>query len=214
MNWSRLRREEPPGLRNLPAEDRPPRPAPLLTQPFEAGLTGWIVVCAAVIAELAGGAAVANQASAAIAVPVLVVPAAVASGFALLQWRQARSAGAEPASWWHLAGIAAAALAWLLWPTVPDALTRTTTLAGPGSGQAFCTTLPGAAAAGCLRRTAQAFDQHNLAWWLTGALILVAALLARRSRIAAWAAIPVALAGCQLAAYALNQVVLYYHLNL
>ena len=46
-----------------------------------------------------------------------------------------------------------------------------------------------------------------------GALILIAALLARRSRIAAWAAIPAALAGCQLATYVLNQVVLYYHLG-
>ena len=40
----------------------------------------------------------------------------------------------------------------------------------------------------------------------------IAALLARRSRIAAWAAIPAALAGCQLATYFLNQIVLYYHL--
>jgi hypothetical protein len=32
-------------------------PAPLLTRPFDAGMTGWIVVGVAVIAELAGGAA-------------------------------------------------------------------------------------------------------------------------------------------------------------
>lgn len=64
----------------------------------------------------------------------------------------------------------------------------------------------------CLRRTAQAFDHHNLVWWSTGALILIAALLARRSRIAAWGAIPAALAGCQLATWFLNQIVMYYHL--
>jgi hypothetical protein len=40
-------------------------------------------------------------------------------------------------------------------------------------------------------------EPHRL--WLTGALVLAAALLARRSRIAAWAAIPAAFAGCQLA---------------
>jgi hypothetical protein len=36
------------------------------------------------------------------------------------------------------------------------------------------------------------------------ALILIAALLARRSRIAAWTAIPAAFAGCQLASYVLS----------
>jgi len=51
---------------------------------------------------------------------------------------------------------------------------------------------------------AQAFDNHVLAWWSTGALIFIAALLARRSRIAAWAAIPAAFAGCELATYFLS----------
>ncbi len=88
----------------------------------------------------------------------------------------------------------------------------TTAVAGTSSGRAFCYVLPTTAAADCLRRTAQAFDNHNLAWWSTGALILIAALLARRSRIAAWAAIPAALAGCQLATYFLNQIVLHDHL--
>lgn len=212
MNRSWLR-GQPPGLRHLPKEDQPPRPAPLLTQPFEAGMTGWIVVGGATIAELAGGAAVANQASAAVAVPVLLIPAVVIFGFAVVQWRQARSAQAEPASWGHLAGIAAGLFTWLLWPTVPGALSGTTTLTGADSGRSFCYSLPGTAASDCLRRTAQAFDHHDLAWWFTGALILVAALLARRSRIAAWAAIPVALAGCQLATYFLNQIVLQYHLS-
>jgi hypothetical protein len=211
MNWSRLRRQ-PPGLRRLPEEDEPPRPAPWLTQPFEAGLTGWIVVCGAVIVELAGGAAVANQASTLIALLVLIIPVVVVSGFAVLQWWQVRSSRAEPAPWWHLAGIAAAALTWILWPTVPGALTGTTAISGPRSAEAFCYVLPAAEASDCVRRTAQAFDNHNLAWWTTGAVILIAALLARRSRIAAWGAIPIALAGCQIATYFLNQIVLYYHL--
>ena len=37
-----------------------------------------------------------------------------------------------------------------------------------------------------------------------GALVLAAALLARRYRIAAWAAIPAAFAGCQLARHFLE----------
>jgi hypothetical protein len=51
----------PPGLRYLPKEDWPPLPAPLLTRPFEAGLTGWVVVFGVVLAELAGGVAVASK---------------------------------------------------------------------------------------------------------------------------------------------------------
>ncbi len=212
MSWSRLRGQSP-GLRRLPESDQPPRSAPLLTQPFEAGLTGWIVVFGAMVAELAGGAAVANQTSTAIAVAVLASPVVVVFGFAVVQWWQVRSSAAETPSWWHLAGIAAAVLTWLLWPTVPGSLTGTSVLTGASNGRAFCYVLPATAASGCLRRTAQAFDSHNLAWWSTGALILIAALLARRSRIAAWAAIPAALAGCQLATWFLNQIVLQYHLG-
>lgn len=70
MNWSR-RRGHLPELRRLPKDDQPPRSMPLLTQPFKAGLTGWIVIFGGVVAELAGGAAVANQTSTAIAVLVL-----------------------------------------------------------------------------------------------------------------------------------------------
>lgn len=212
MNRSRIHKQ-PPGLRNLPREDQPPKPASRLTSPFEAGMTGWIVVSCAVIAELAGGAAVANQSSTAIALLVLLLPAVVVSVFAVMQWLQVRASGAEPANWWHLGGIAAAALTWLLWPTVPGALTGTTVLTGPDSGRSFCYALPAGAVSDCLHRTAQAFDNHNIAWWVTGALILLAALAARRSRIAAWGAIPVALAGVQLATYVLNQIVLYYHLS-
>jgi hypothetical protein len=54
-------------------------------------------------------------------------------------------------------------------------------------------------------------DGHDLVWWLTGGLILAAALLARRSRIAAWAAIPLAFAGCLLATHFLQLLLLYYH---
>jgi pimeloyl-ACP methyl ester carboxylesterase len=119
-----------------------------------------------------------------------------------------RSWGAEPASWWHLTGIAAAALTWLLWPTVPETLSGAGTLPGTTS-RSFCYGPPTTAdEADCLRRMTQAVDIHDLVWWSTGALILIAALLARRARIAAWAAIPCAFAGCEVAAYFLNQPVL------
>jgi hypothetical protein len=184
----------------------------MLTQPFAAGMTGWIVIFTAVIAELAGGAVVANQTSEAIAIAVLITPVVVVFGFAVVQWWQVTSTGAEPAPWWHLAGVAAAIVTWVIWPTVPGPLTPTTVVTGSSNARAFCYVLSGTAVPDCLRRTAEAYDQHNLAWWSTGVLILIAVLLARRSRIAAWGAIPAALAGCQLATWFLNQIVLYYHL--
>ncbi|MGH3152917.1 MAG: hypothetical protein ACRDOB_19630 [Streptosporangiaceae bacterium] len=211
MNWAR-RRGSPPELRRLPEDDQPARAVPLLTRPFEAGLTGWIVVSGGVIAELAGGAVVANRTSTQTAMLVLILPVVVVFGFAVVQWWQVRSSAAEPASWWHLAGAAAGVLVWLLWPTVPGALSGTTAVSGVSSEQAICSVLPTAEVADCIHRTTQAFDHHNLAWWVTGAVILIAALLARRSRIGAWAAIPAALAGVQLATFFLNQIVLDYHL--
>jgi hypothetical protein len=203
MLWSRLH-GLPPGLRYLPKDDWPPQAAPLLTRPFEAGMTGWVVVFGAVIAELAGGAAAATRMPAVIAVPVLIFPVAVALGFAVVQWWQARSWGTELASRWHLAGVAAAVLTWLLWPIVPGVLAGTGTLTCTGRSQAFCYVTPSTAEAAYLRSLALAADYHVVAWWSTGALILIAALLARRSRIAAWAAIPAAFAGCELATYFLT----------
>ena len=212
MNRSRLQ-GLPPGLRNLPRDDQPPGPESLLTQPFSAGMTGWVVVCGAVVAEVAAGIAVTNQTSAVIAVPVLIFPVVVAFGFAVVQWFQVRWSAAEPASWWHLAGVAAAAIIWLVWPTVPGPLAANGAVTGTSDGRVFCHVLPSDAVPECLHRAAQAFDAHDLAWWSTGAVILIAALLTRRSRIAAWAAIPAAFAGCQLATYFLSQFVLYYHLT-
>ncbi len=211
MPWSRLQKG-PPGLRRLPKADQPPGPKPLLTQAFAGGMTAWVVIFCAVIAELAGGAVVGNQASAAIAVPVLIVPVVVVFGFAVVQWWQVRSSGAERPSWWHLGGVAAAAVTWLLWPTVPGALTGTGVPGGMAQGHGFCYILPNPAP--CLHRAAQAADDHYLAFWCTGAVIVLAALLARRSRIAAYAGIPAALAGGQLSAFFLTQFVLYYHLVL
>ncbi|HEV2931867.1 MAG TPA: hypothetical protein VGY96_01930 [Streptosporangiaceae bacterium] len=109
-------------MRSFPEDDQRPTSSTLLTDPWTAGVTGWIVVFVALIAELAGGAAVANQTSATLALLVLIIPVAVAFGFAVVQWWQVRSSGTEPAGWWHLGGIAAALLVWGLWPTVPGAL--------------------------------------------------------------------------------------------
>ncbi|HEY6315945.1 MAG TPA: hypothetical protein VIY52_34770 [Streptosporangiaceae bacterium] len=202
-----------PIVRSFPEDHRRRTSSTLLTDPWTAGVTGWIVVSVAVIAELAGGTAVANQMSATLALLVLIIPVAVAFGFAVVQWWQVRSSGTAPAGWWHLGGIAAALLTWGLWPTVPGALAGSGGPGGASGGHSFCDVLPATEVSQCLHRAAQAADHHYLAWWSTFVVILLAALLARRSRIAAWAAIPAALAGVQLATFFLNQFVLYYHLN-
>jgi hypothetical protein len=194
-----------PGPVTVPSSKDPPRRQPLLTLPWEGGVIGWIVVFGALLAELAGGI-VTNQMPMAIAAPVLIVPVAVAAGFALVQWWQVRSSGAERASWWHLGGIAAALITWLVFPTTPGIL------ATDSNARAACYSLSYPTPA-CLSRVTQAMDGHDLVWWLTGGLILAAALLARRSRIAAWAAIPLAFAGCLLATHFLQLLLVYYHVG-
>ena len=67
---------------------------PLLVRPFQAGMTGWIVVFGATVVVLAGGA-ITSQISLAASLPVLVIPVVVCFGFGIVQWWQVRSAGAS-----------------------------------------------------------------------------------------------------------------------
>jgi hypothetical protein len=184
---------------------------PWLAQPFQAGMTAFVVVIGAVLAELIGGT-VTNRMSTAVAVPVLLAPAAIVLVFAIAQWWQVwqwqvRSPGAEPASWWHLLGIGAALVTWGIWPTRPGSL------AGAGSASDACNAMGTISAPGCLQRAAQALDGHNVTWWGTLVLILAMALLVRKSRIAAWGAIPLAFAGCELATHYLQELLLYYNVS-
>ncbi|HEY2520293.1 MAG TPA: hypothetical protein VGJ19_09290 [Streptosporangiaceae bacterium] len=190
--------------RLTPIDEAAPR-LPLLVRPFQAGMIGWIVVFGATVVVLAGGA-ITSQMSLAASVPVLVIPVVLAFGFGMVQWWQVRSAGADPTSWWHLGAIPVAVLIWYLWPNVPNALSE----ADGSSAPSVCDNLPTDSAAACLHRAAPAVDAHNLAWWLALALIVVAALLARRSRIAVWSSIPAAFAGCLLASSFLEQLVRHY----
>jgi len=176
----------------------------MLAQPWAGGMAGWLVVIGALVAELVAGI-VTNSASTAVAAPVLAFPVAVAVAFAVVQWQQVRSSGADRASWWHLTGIAAAVFTWQVWPTSPGILS------GAGSARSACNALgQSSPATDCLARATHAMDAKNLVWWLTGATILILALLVRRSRIAAWAAIPAALGGCLLATHFLEQLLLHY----
>jgi len=178
---------------------------PLLAQPWAGGAAGWLVVSGALVADIVAGI-VTNKAPVLVATLVLAFLAAVAVGFSVVQYQQARSCGAEPASWWHLGGIALAAIAWLAWPTSPGVLS------GVSSARQACNVLLSrpAPTADCLARASHAIDSRNLVWWLTGALILMMAPLSRRAKMAAWAAIPIALAGCLLATHFLELLILHY----
>lgn len=178
---------------------------PLLARPWEGGVAAWVIVVGATAAEIVAGI-VTNTLPAAVAVPALALPVAVAAGFAAVQWWQVRSSQAEPASWWHLGGVAAALVTWLMYPTAPGVL------ASAGNSRIACEVLVGAyVTPDCLARAAAAFDLRDLAWWLAGFLILGAALLTRRSRIAAWAAIPTAFGGVLIASHFLELLLLHYH---
>lgn len=179
------------------------RSRPFLTQPWQGGITGWIVVFGAALFELVAGI-VANAMSMAVAAPLLIVPAAIAVGFAVTQWVQMRQVRDEPASWWHFVGIAAALFSWAVWPYVPSALQ-------PIANAHDACVMMYTATPGCLARATSAMDNSHITWWLTGAIIVAMAPLARRSRIAAWAPIPVAFAGCQLAGHFLELLLLHYH---
>jgi hypothetical protein len=179
------------------------QPTPFLARPWQGGITGWIVVFGGFLVELVGGI-VTNTMSMAIAAPILIAPAAIAIGFAVAQWWQARSSGADRASWGHLAGIAAALFTWVVWPTTPSALVPIK------SAHDACLMMHSPTPA-CIARATTAMDASHIVWWGTGVLIVALVPLARRSRIAAWAAIPVAFAGVQLAAHFLELLLLYYH---
>lgn len=179
------------------------RPTPFLVRSWQGGITGWIVVFTALLAELIAGVVV-NTSSIAVALPVYVIPPAIAVGLGIVQWWQARSAKVEPPSWWHLGAIAIALLTWIVWPVTPSALQTVPTASDA------CTLLY-TATPDCVARATSALSNSHITWWVTGVLILALAPLARRSRIAPWAAVPLAFAGCQLAGHFLELLLLRYH---
>ena len=182
---------------------QPTRSMPFLTRSWQAGVTGWIVIVGAVVFELVAGIIV-NTMSMAVAAPVLIAPAAIAVVLGVMQWFQARSVRAEPVNWWHLSAIPLALFTWVAWPVTPSALLPL------HNANDVCTFLY-TATPSCIARAMSAMTDSHITWWVTGALIVALAPLARRSRIAAWATIPEAFAGCQLAGHFLELLLLHYH---
>jgi len=185
------------------ANDRQRR-IPVLVLPWQGGLTGWVTVLGALVLELVAGITT-NTSSMPVAAPVIVAPAAAAVGFGLAQWFQARSFGAEPAHWWHFAAIGIALVFWLAYPIAPSEFDYQ----GAGTPRGICSIIAGDTPS-CLARASAAMSHSHIAWWVTGALILILAPLVRRSKIAAWASIPVAYAGCLLATHFLELLLVHY----
>ncbi len=179
------------------------RQIPFLVLPWQGGATGWVVVFGGIIVEIIAGL-VTNTSPMAVTAPILILPAAIAVGLGFAQWFQVRSYGAERSSWFHFAGIAVALLAWTFWPISPPALQ------GIGSASDACSAIY-TDTPSCLARAASAFTGSSITWWVTGVLILALAPFVRQSKIAAWAAIPVAFAGCLLATHFLELLLVHYH---
>jgi hypothetical protein len=177
---------------------------PLLTRSWEAAVTGWVVVFGAILVEIAA-AVVTNRAPMSVAAPCLIVPAVFPVAVALAQWWQVTRAHGERSSWWHLSGVAIGALLWVADPTVPSAIT------GAGSGRQVCGQFQADITAGCLQRADYAVSGHTMVWLITGGLIIGLALLTRRARIAAWATLPVAFAGCSLSYHYLELLLRHYN---
>lgn len=175
----------------------------MLTRPWQGGIAGWIVVFGALIAELVGGVVV-NAMSALVAEIVLLVPVALLIGFTITQWIEVQVSHADPARWWHLVGIAAGIFTWQAWPTVPGPLQTVST---PSD---ICHVVF-TATPSCLARASAALADSHFVFWATGAVIIVLIALVRKSRIAAWSATPIALAGCQLSSHYLELLLLHFH---
>ncbi|HYK27983.1 MAG TPA: hypothetical protein VEV61_08440 [Streptosporangiaceae bacterium] len=180
---------------------QPRQPMPFLAQPWQGGITGWIVVFGAIIVELVGGIVV-NSMSMAVAAPVLIAPAVIVLAFSVAQWVQMRSFRSERPSWWHMGAIAMALFTWAVWPVSPSAL--------QSNAHDTCSVIY-TATPDCIARVTSATTSSNITWWVTAGLIVALVPLARRSRIAAWATIPVAFAGCQLASHFYQLLLLHYH---
>ena len=133
----------------------------------------------------------------------LAVPPLTTAAIAVYEWSTARAYGdvLHPC---HLFGIAMGLLLWLDYPGAPGNLPF-----DPSSSQ-LCAYVGRATESGCLASAGTALLYNNIAWYSTGALIIVWALFAPRSRTAAWSCAAVALAGSVFSLHFLEAFVRSY----
>jgi len=178
---------------------------PFLTLPFQAGVTAWIIVFVGVMYELVAGV-LTQTASNAVTAVVLALPVVIALIFGIIQIYQVRSSNAERSHWWHLGAIALGLLVWQLWPVTPSVLL-------PIHGARDTCVFMFTATPACIAQAKSAYFASNLTWWITGGLIVALLPLVRYSKIAAWTALPLAFAGCQIASHFLALLLHNYHVT-
>ncbi len=146
----------------------------------------WIVSAGAFVAVLAG-VLVTHLMSTRVMAITLAVPVVIVVAVAAYEWWTARGyCHVLPRP--HLLGVVAGLVTWLLYQRAPSGLSF------HPSPTRLCAYVDRPTAE-CLTRAAAARSHSDLAWWLTGVLILMLATLARRSRTAAWSAPAIGFAG-------------------
>ncbi len=169
----------------------------------------WWLSCMAWIAAMGGflyeliGSTVTTLRSTPVMLGVLAVPPVLIVVLAAYEWWSARRYGFV-LNRLHLIGVGLGLLLWLLYPKSPgEAFNPSSDLLCQYAGQIGVPE--------CLRRADIARAHSNVVWWSTGALILVLALFARRSRTAAWSAAVIALGGSAVALNILEALIRSYH---
>jgi hypothetical protein len=161
---------------------------------------GWLrirawIVCAAGVVAVFVGASVTDRMSFGVAAVTLATPVVIFAGFAVAEVLEARRTGVVlPRG--HLAGPGVAVVLWLIY---------TAGAAGDlNFGKGFyCRSIIGDPATACLRDAGHTLHNAHLVSWTGLAMVGVFALLARRSRVAAWSTIPLVLAAQTLALHLL-----------
>ncbi len=177
-------------------------PLPRMARPFWLGCEAWIASVGGLLLVLVG-AMVTHQMSTPVMAVTLAVPPAVTGAIGVYEWSRARAYG-DVLNPLHLVGIAVGLILWLDYQGAPG------NLPFDPSASELCSYVGQASASGCLAQARTALLYDNIAWYGTGALIIVWALFAPRSRTAAWSSAVVALAGSAFALHFLETFVRSY----
>jgi hypothetical protein len=163
----------------------------------------WTATCQAGIVAIGGFLAViiiamvTHRSSPWVMVSALAVPVLIFAAVTAYEWRAGRQLGIELTRL-HLFAVVAGLVLWLMYQTAPGSLPF-----DPTSAQ-LCDYVGHQMDRACLVKADAARLHSDIAWWSTGALIVIFGLFARRSRTAAWTAPAIAVAGSVSALYFLE----------
>lgn len=173
---------------------------PRMARSWWLGCQAWAVALGGFVVVLLG-AMVTHLKSTPVMGLTLGVPVAAVVALSVQEFLAARRHTTR-LSRMHLFGVAIGLLVWLLYPTAPGDLSFNP------SPEALCRYAQRPGSPECLAHAGAARLHAHVAWFATGALILLLAPLARRSRSAAWGTAAVGFAG---AAFALHFLEVFVH---